>query len=76
MIKPKIHDALPPDLFLISLTLPSPSPKPKTQIISLLISLKCYQLLPPNLKSDHLLPLLALPTTKHCTIPTISLSSE
>ena len=26
-IKPKIHDALPLDLFLISLTLPSPSPK-------------------------------------------------
>ena len=51
-------------------------PKPKTQIICLLISLKCYQLLPPNLKSDHLLPLLALPTAKHRTMLAISPSSE
>ena len=51
-------------------------PKPKTQIISLLISLKCYQLLPPNLRSDHLLPLPAQRTAKHCTIPAISPSSE
>ena len=77
MLKPKIQDALPPDLFLISLTLPS-DPSPKTQNSDNLSS-HISQMLSttsPNLRSDHLLPLPALPIAKHRMIPAISPSLE